>query len=69
MMGIAPYGTLATGLNLVHADSVSEFSRLRSRHSGVRPRREPGIQRHAHKMHLHSGSPLRGVRNDGGKSF
>jgi len=38
---------------------------LRSpRHSGAGRRPEPGIQKHAQRKPLDSGSPLRGVRND-----
>jgi tripartite-type tricarboxylate transporter receptor subunit TctC len=39
------------------------------RHSGAARSAEPGIQRHAPSKHLDSGSPLRGVRNDGGEVF
>jgi hypothetical protein len=33
-----------------------------------RAKREPGIQRRARRLHLDSGSPLRGVRNDDGEA-
>jgi 23S rRNA pseudouridine2605 synthase len=40
-----------------------------SRHSGAGRRPEPGIQKQMRSKRLDSGSPLRGVRNDGEKSL
>jgi hypothetical protein len=34
------------------------------RHSGAPRSGEPGIQKQTRNLHLDSGSPLRGVRND-----
>ena len=48
----------------IEAEQAPHGSR---RHSGAGQRPEPGIQKHRPGKRPDSGSPLRGVRNDGGK--